>query len=343
MSEPLGDRRAAVLRAIVREFIRTGEPVGSRHLLDRARLDVSPATVRNEMARLEELGYLAQPHTSAGRVPTEQGYRFVVDELREPRPLAEGQRRAIAEELAEGEPGSVDELLRRASDLASRFTHHAAAVLSRRSRPGRLRRFDLFSTGGGAATLVLIAENGRVEQRRSTLAPLVTPAELESLSRRLATELEGSPLDRGAGSLDARAKGASTGERPVLEGAAAALRALAGADQHIVVGGVANLASEDFERGTLRRLYEALEHQTAVLELLASVLDDEPFAVRIGSELPGADFRSCSLVVARFGGADADGSVSVLGPTRMDYERVISTAHAVARTLEQTLGTAGTR
>ena len=111
MTDNLGDRPAAILRAIVREYIRSGEAVGSKYLVDRTRLDVSPATVRNEMARLEELGYLIQPHTSAGRVPTDRGYRFVVDEIRAPRALAEGQRRALEEELTADEPESVEELL----------------------------------------------------------------------------------------------------------------------------------------------------------------------------------------------------------------------------------------
>src|ERR1051325_4415533 len=128
MAGTLGERQSAILRAIVREYIRSGEAVGSKHLVDRTRLHVSPATVRNEMARLEELGFLTQPHTSAGRIPTDQGYRFVVDEIRLPRPLAEGQRRALEEELIADEPASVEELLRRATDVVSRFTHQASAV-----------------------------------------------------------------------------------------------------------------------------------------------------------------------------------------------------------------------
>src|SRR5947199_3983826 len=132
MAETLGERQAAILRAIVREYIRSGEPVGSRHLVDRSRLNISSATVRNEMARLEELGYLAQPHTSAGRVPTDLGYRFVVDEIKSPRALGVGQRRALEEELSGEEPASIEDLLRKASDVVSRFTHHAAAVLAHR-------------------------------------------------------------------------------------------------------------------------------------------------------------------------------------------------------------------
>src|SRR5437588_11282303 len=107
MTDNLGDRPAAILRAIVREYIRSGEAVGSRYLVDRTRLNVSPATVRNEMARLQELGYLVQPHTSAGRVPTDRGYRFLVDEVRAPRQLSEGQRRALEEGLASDDPESV--------------------------------------------------------------------------------------------------------------------------------------------------------------------------------------------------------------------------------------------
>ena len=186
MTENLGERPAAILRAIVREYIRSGEAVGSRYLVERTRLDVSPATVRNEMARLEELGYLVQPHTSAGRVPTDRGYRFLVDEIRAPRQLSEGQRRALAEELTSEEPESVEELLRRATEVVSHFTHHAAAVLSRRARPSTLRRLELFPVGARMAMLVLIAENGRVEQRMLPLGGSLAEKDVDALGARLA-------------------------------------------------------------------------------------------------------------------------------------------------------------
>lgn len=337
MTDTLGERQAAILRAIVREYIRTGEPVGSKFLAGRARMVVSPATIRNEMARLEDLGYLAQPHTSAGRVPTDLGYRFVVDEIRAPKPLADGQRRALEEELLpEHDAPSVDDLLHRASDVVARFTHHAAAILSRRARADRLRRLELIPTGARLANLVLISENGRVEQRMLSLEEGTTEAEVDALGARLGQALSGKSLDDVVTTLESeRADG---GERSIIDGVASAVRALRDSRADVVVGGVANLANEtDFERETLHRMYEALEQQTAVLELLAFALD-ERLNVRIGHELGAEQFRSCSIVVANFNGTEAQGSVGIIGPTRMDYDRVISTANVVARLLGSTLG-----
>ena len=338
MTENLGDRPAAILRAIAREYIRSGEAVGSRYLVERTRLDVSPATVRNEMARLEELGYLVQPHTSAGRIPTDRGYRFLVDEIRAPKQLTEGQRRALAEELSADEPESVEELLRRATEVVSRFTHHAAAVLSRRARPSTLRRIELFPVGTRMAMLVLIAENGRVEQRMLPLDGALGEDDVDAIGARLAADLHGVALEEAQRKLAAMAS-ARPGERQLLDDIAAGFQSLLDSEDHIFVGGVANLAGEQtFERETLSRLYETLEHQKEMLQLLASTLD-APVSVRIGSEHASEDLRSVSIVVAGFSpGADGVGSVGVIGPTRMDYDRVIATASAVARMLEASLG-----
>ena len=338
MTENLGERPAAILRAIVREYIRSGEAVGSRYLVERTRLDVSPATVRNEMARLEELGYLVQPHTSAGRVPTDRGYRFLVDEIRAPRQLSEGQRRALAEELTSDEPESVEELLRRATEVVSHFTHHAAAVLSRRARPSTLRRLELFPVGSRMAMLVLIAENGRVEQRMLPLDGSLAEKDVDALGARLAAELHGVALEEAQRRLAAIAP-SDAGERQLLDDIAGGFQSLLDSEDHIFVGGVANLAGEQaFERDTLSRLYETLEHQKEMLQLLASTLNP-PVSVRIGSEHDSQDLHSVSVVVAGFSpGANGLGSVGIIGPTRMDYERVIATANAVARMLEATLG-----
>jgi heat-inducible transcriptional repressor len=342
MAETLGERQASILRAIVREYIRSGEAVGSKHLVDRSRLNVSSATVRNEMARLEELGYLAQPHTSAGRVPTDRGLRFVVDEIKSPRSLNAPQQRALAAEMADGDISSVEDLLRRATDTVSRFTHHAAAILATRGRAGRVRRIELFAVSRRTASMVLIADNGRVEQRMIPLED-IDAAEVEAMAQRLGRELQGVEIERARQTVVAEAEAAAASapkQRALLESIAGGLDALRAADEHVVVGGVANLAGEGaFERDTLGKLYQALEHQTALLELLAQGVDHS-VTVRIGSENNTEPFQSCSIVVASFGGDDEQrGSVSVIGPTRMDYDRVIATANAVARIIEGTLGT----
>jgi heat-inducible transcriptional repressor len=336
MPGSLGERQATILRAVVAEYVATGEPVGSRHVTGRPGLNISSATVRNEMARLEELGYLVQPHTSAGRVPTDLGYRFVVDQLK-PRSLSEGQRRQIASELGGEDMPTLDDLLHRASDVVSRFTHHAAAILSRRFRPSRLRRVELVAMGSRTALAVLIADNGRVEQRMIQLDEALGAEDLDALVERINKDVSGKDLEESVKTL--RGAGGAGSEHAVREGVAAGLETLRESEDHVIFGGVANLAGEEtFERDQLQRLYDALERQTEVLEMLSSAMDAPPLTVRIGSELASADFRDCSLVVANFGlGAAALGSVGVIGPIRMDYARVIATANTVARLLEAQL------
>lgn len=334
MTDDIGARRAAILRAIVREFVRTGEAVGSKHVVDKARLDVSAATVRNEMARLEDLGYLAQPHTSAGRVPTDLGYRFVVDAMGTPRVLPETQQRALEDEILDGQP-SIEELLRRAGDVVSRMTSHAATILARRGRPGRLRHVELVPVGERVVNIILIAGNGRVEQRIVTLDAPLPARDIERLGERLRFELHETDLEAAVRSLSEYARTSPANEKALIEGIAHATQGMLDAEQHVILGGTGNLAGE-FEREEFARLYEALEHQSALLDAVASALQD-PAGIRIGSEIPGADFRSCSVVVANFESAGA-GSVGVIGPTRMDYERVRSTTTAVAGILSDAIG-----
>jgi heat-inducible transcriptional repressor len=188
------------------------------------------------------------------------------------------------------------------------------------------------------AMLVLIAENGRVEQRMLPLDATMGETDVDALGARLATELHGVVLEEAQRKIGA-ITASNQGERQLLDDIAGGFQSLLDSEDHIFVGGVANLAGEQaFERETLSRLYETLEHQKEMLQLLASTLDP-PVSVRIGSEHESQDLHAVSVVVAGFSpGANGLGSLGIIGPTRMDYERVIATANAVARMLEATLG-----
>ncbi|MBI4728141.1 MAG: heat-inducible transcription repressor HrcA [Acidobacteria bacterium] len=338
MDDALAPRQQSILRALVREFIRTGEPVGSKELVHRYRLDFSPATVRGEMARLEEDEYLAQPHASAGRIPTDRAYRFFVDHLPAPGRLTKEEERAVHEELSR-EPESLDDLLQRASEMISRITHHAAAVLAPRLAPSRLRRIDLVGIGGRAVVVVIVADGGRVEERIVRLDRDVSAGALDRVGRDLNRDLLGRRLDEAHVRVAAHIAAATEPDREVLEAVAAALREALTVGARVYVGGTATLAEEEsFRRETLQHLYEVIERQQVLLDLLAGALD-RPFTVRIGSELPYRAMHPCSIVAANYGIADSPaGTVGVIGPTRMNYERAIAAAGAVARTLEGTLG-----
>jgi heat-inducible transcriptional repressor len=332
----LGARQAAILSAIVREYIRSGEPIGSKHLVGRYKLDVSSATVRNDMSLLEELGYLAQPHTSAGRIPTDLGYRWFVDTAAAPK-LAEGQQRELDEAFSE--PADLDENLMRASEVLTRFTRYASAVLMPQLQISRLRHLDLAWLSPRMVVAVLIGDGGRVEKRMIELDSDVTEREVEHVSHEVNRSLGGLPLDQAKQELQKMSKRASARERALHAAVSEAVGDLMELDRRVVVGGASKLAADDAlgsERATLRRVYEAMDRQTELLRLLDEAI--RPVSVRIGAEVPVEDLHSISVVAAPYGTVgDGAGSVGVIGPTRMDYVRAMAIVAAVARTLEASL------
>jgi heat-inducible transcriptional repressor len=329
--EPLSDRQSAILRAIVRDYVRNGEPVGSKQLVGRYRLSFSPATVRSEMARLSDIGYLVQPHTSAGRIPTDVGYRFFVDTM-EAAALSQTQARRLDDEMA-GEPESLEDLLQRTTDALAGLTHYAAAVLAPRLSPSRLRRLDLVRMGPRTAMVVLIASSGRVEQRMVSLDHEVTPAQLDRAAADLTRDLSDVLLAEAKRRV-ARKASPPSGDASLYAGIVAAFEQMLAGEDRVFLGGAANLADEQaFGRDTLHRLYEILERQTAVLDLLSEALD-RPLTIRIGSEVPIEDMRACSLVMATYAiEGRSVGSLGLIGPTRMDYQRAAAAAAAAARNL----------
>jgi heat-inducible transcriptional repressor len=333
----LGARQAAILSAIVREYIRSGEPIGSKHLVGRAKLDVSSATVRNDMSLLEELGYLAQPHTSAGRIPTDLGYRWFVDTTAAPTRLAEGQQRELDHALAE--PADLDVKLSRASEILTRFTRYASAVMMPRLQVSRLRHLDLARMGPRMVVAVRIGDGGRVEKRMVELESDVTDREVEHVSHEVNRALGGLALDEARAQLSKMSKRASARDRALHEAVSDAMGDMIETDRRIVVGGAANLAAEESlgsERETLRRVYQAMDRQSELLRLLEEAI--RPVSVRIGSEVPVEDLHSISVVVAPYAFAgEGAGTVGVIGPTRMDYLRAMAIVAAVARTLEASL------
>ena len=341
MAEPtskraLGARQAAILSAIVREYIRSGEPVGSKSLVGKFRLDVSSATVRNDMSLLEELGYLAQPHTSAGRIPTDLGYRWFVDTVGPPK-LTQSMERELTDAL--GDHADLDSKLTLASEVLSHFTRYAAAVLTPRLHGSHLRHLDLAWLGPRLVVAVLIGDGGRVEKRMFELDADVSERDVEHLAHEVNRQLGGAALDDARQKLVTMAKRAPAKDRGLLGGVADAIGQMIGAEQRVFIGGTSNLAADESlsaERDKLRRVYETMERQTEVLRLLEQAI--RPVTVRIGSELPVEEMHSLSVVAAPYGvEVEGGGTVGVIGPTRMDYVRAMAIVAAVARTLEVSL------
>lgn len=343
MKVEIGKRKATVLHAVVRDYIRTAQPVGSGTIVRRYRLGVSPATVRNEMAALEEMGYLAQPHTSAGRIPTDLGYRFYVDTLPSDIILPPPHRRAISDFFG-APPDDVDALLYGTASFLSRLTGYAALVLSPQTAQSRILRAELVPLGS-AVLLLVVSDTGRVDKRVLEIGDGLSEATVRRASDRLVRALEGLSYGGAAEAAAALAREATDEERALLLEVSAALARLRDDPEaeHVFVGGVANIADERaFERrDTLQQLVEALEERRTALALLRRVPGEEvrDVRVRIGHENPLRAMSEASVVVSWYRAAGRPaGSVAIVGPTRMQYARVIATARLVARRLSDLVG-----
>ena len=352
------DRRLKVLSAIVTDYVRTREPVGSKALVERYRLGVSPATIRNDMAALEDEGYIHQPHTSAGRVPTQKGYRLFVDEVARIKPLSAPERAASTALLS----GAVDleQVVARTVRALAQLTGQLAVVEYPSLRYAALQHLELVALGPERVLLVIITDTGRVDQRTVTLRPragsgsrreagfdiseVVDPLALERLRTRLNGALVGRRAADVAPVLAALAEQAPADERLLLEAVVdeliAALRP--DAEERLVVAGTANLARSTPDFSSLGPLLDAIEEQVVLLRLFTA--DDAPtgedrMRVSIGSENNDDALAEASVVTATYGPGtgEAVAHLGVIGPTRMDYPATMTAVRAVARYLSRFL------
>ncbi|WP_347353827.1 heat-inducible transcriptional repressor HrcA [Intrasporangium sp.] len=341
------DRRLHVLRAIVQDYVQTSEPVGSKALVERHRLGVSAATVRNDMAVLEEEGLIHAPHTSAGRVPTDLGYRVFVDRLSEVKPLSRGERTAITQFLR----GAVDldDIIDRTVRLLASLTRQVAVVQYPSLTRSTVRHIELVPMGGARLMVVLIVNTGRVEQRVVDTGAELTSPEGETLvssARSRVNELaSGLPLRVAASGLRTLVDEFSDDERRVLEPVVMAIEEVLveEREERVVLAGQANLARSraDFP-SSIGPILEALEEHVVLLRLLGGLSEDpELVSVRIGHENPVSGLQSTSLVSVGYGtGSERVASLGVLGPTRMDYPTTMAAVRAVARYVSDILGDA---
>lgn len=355
------DRRLKVLSAIVTDYVRTREPVGSRSLAERYQLGVSPATIRNDMAILEDEGYIHQPHTSAGRVPTEKGYRLFVDEVARIKPLSAPEREAITALLS----GAVDleQVVARTVRVLAQLTGQLAVVEYPSLRRTALRHLELVALGPSRLLLVIITDTGRVEQRTVTftgpggrpaapsLSEVIDPVALERLRVRLNAALVGRRAAEVVPILTRLAQHAPDDERVLLAAVTGELLAALrpDAEERLVVAGTANLARSTPDFSAIEPLLDAIEEQVVLLRLFASETQpgrpagngDDATAMRvsIGSENRDDALAEASVVTASYGPGqgDAVAHLGVIGPTRMDYPATMAAVRAVARYLSRFL------
>jgi heat-inducible transcriptional repressor len=334
----LDDRKLEVLRAIVQDYVRYEEPVGSKALVERHNLGVSPATIRNDMAALEEEGYITQPHTSAGRIPTDKGYRLFVDRLSQVKPLSVAERRAIATFL-EGAV-DLDDVVSRTVRLLAQLTRQAAVVQYPSLTRSGVRHVELVAISTTRVMLVLITDTGRVEQRIVEMPGPVNDAFLADLRARLNAASVGRRLTEVPGVVVDLPEGFDAEDRSAAANAVAALleALVEQSEERVVLAGTANLTrfGHDFPL-TIRPVLEALEEQVVLMRLLGEV-SDTAVTVRIGHENPYEGLSATSVVTSGYGtGSEAVAKLGVVGPTRMDYPGTMGAVRAVARYVGQIL------
>ena len=331
----LNARRAAILEAVVTEYIGSAEPVGSSHVASAPGVQVSSATVRSEMVALEREGYLVQPHTSAGRIPTDKGYRFFVDHLTSPGVLGPTQRRKVTQ-FFDHVHGEMETVLERASGLLSELTSHAAVVVGPSHEWASIRSVHLVGLSPLHALLVVVLSDGAVEKRSIDLEAEASDEELATASGLLSAHVVGTTL---TGPWPSASSGSGRVDTLVAS-AHRALESLGGgleADQ-VFVGGPARLAEAFDAVETVRSVLAILEQQLVVVSLLRDVLD-RGLSVAIGTEHGFEPLSSCAVVVSpvRVDGENR-GAVGLLGPTRMDYAQALAAAHVVGERLGQRMG-----
>ena len=323
----LDDRKTAILSAVVHEYISTAQPVGSSHLVDAPGVGVSSATVRNELAQLEQEGFLVQPHTSAGRIPTDKGYRYFVDNLTTPGPLDSAQTAQIGDFFTAAH-GRLEEMLHQTSDLLANLTNSTSLVVGPTPAEVEVRSVQLVPLSSTHATVVVVFSNGAVESSTIELSDGCDDERLADAAAVLAHNLVGKKLSE-VTTIDG-----------VENDAVVALAAMArdavfqvSSDDYVYVGGTSSVAASFDAVEVVRNILHTLEQQFVVVSLVRDVLD-RGMSVAIGGEHGVEPLAACSIVVSPVVvEGEHVGSVGVLGPTRMNYPQALATVGLVSERL----------
>jgi heat-inducible transcriptional repressor len=326
------ERKLQVLRAIVTDYVSSQEPVGSKMLVERHDLGVSPATVRNDMAALEEEGYITQPHTSAGRIPTDKGYRLFVDRLGSVKPLSQAEQRAIQTFLSGAL--DLDDVLHRTVKLLAQVTQQVAIVQYPTLSHSTVRHVEIVALSTQRILLILITSTGRIEQRQLEL-PEHDDETLAELRAHLNAAAVGNSSSQAGVRLSKVLESLPPSLKVIGQAAIATLLEMLSSEAsgRIVVGGMPNLTryGAEFET-TVKPVLEALEEQVVLLKLLGEATTSDSVTVRIGQENPYKELQSTSMVASGYGSAvDTLATLGVVGPTRMDYPSTMASVRAVAR------------
>ena len=337
----VSERSLDVLRVIVQDYVASREPVGSKSIVERHAFGVSAATIRNDMALLEEEDLIAAPHTSSGRIPTDKGYRVFVDQLADLRPLTSAQRQAIETFL--GHSSDLDEVLVKTVKLLSQLTHQVALVQYPTLGRSHIRHVELVPLAATRLMIVLITDTGRVEQRHIDVTAGLDDEVLADVRARLNAALCGLGLGDAVTALDTFSAQFHPSRHEFVEEIVASVREQVAANRSdkLVMAGAANLAltADDFT-GSIFPVLEAIEQQVTLLKLFGEMEPDQHgMSTRIGSENASFGLGEASVLASGYTSSGGEyAKIGVLGPTRMDYPNNMAAVRAVARYLSRLLG-----
>jgi heat-inducible transcriptional repressor len=336
------ERGLKVLRAIVQDYVDTHEPVGSKSIVERHAFGVSAATIRNDMALLEDEELITAPHTSSGRVPTDKGYRVFVDHLAELRPLSQAQRSAISTFLAD--PSDLDDLLSRTVRVLTQLTGQVALVQYPSFASANVTHVELVRLDDIRMLVIIVTDTGRVSQRLTATPSGVHDDDVAVLRAQLASLVTGRSVGDGSERIEAL-RAQAPAERGRRDDALLTLAAVVGEEldefreNRLVMAGAATLAKreQDF-RGSIHPLLEAIEEQVTLLRLMSEMVADEHgLSASIGRENDEFGLAEASIIASDYDAGVGRARVGLMGPTRMDYPSNLSAARAVARYLSRLL------
>lgn len=338
----LSDRGRSILKAIINSYIATAEPVGSRTVTKRYDLGISPATVRNIMADLEEMGFLAQPHTSAGRIPTDRAYRFYIDTLLEVKGISRQQEQKILNYPLPMD--DVSHLLKETTKLLSGLSSYVGVVMAPKSADTVYRHIEFIQLSGRRALAVFVSEAGIVHNRMILLDEDVTQRDLDRAAEMLNGEMKGSSLREIRARIVAMMKEDKDRYAKLLSRlmgeAEAEGQAGSGSEEDVYIGGLSEFFDlPDFrDIDKMKSLFHAFEEKGRLVKLLDNAIDADGVQVFIGSENPYFEVQGVSLVAARYrAGGNIVGTLGVIGPTRMAYSTVIPIVDCTAKVLGRLL------
>lgn len=337
----MDSRKQQVLMAIITDFISTAEPVGSRTISRKYKLGVSPATIRNEMADLEEMGYIEQPHTSAGRIPSHQGYRYYVDFLMKKHDLSR-QEEDLIRQGYETKVRDVGQVIQRTGMLLSRITSYAAVVISAGAGSASFKHIQMVLMNSGRAMVVVVTDAGAVHHQLVEIAESITQSDLDTICQVFNAKLQGHTMETIKLTLIKEIYFELSKHRNILDLAMHLINeGLAlNKEEKIYLGGVLNILNQpEFNNvEKVKTLLSLLEQEGLICNILEKNTNPDGITVSIGNELSQKEMKECSIVTANYHVKGTPvGTIGVIGPTRMDYPRVVSVVEYMTRNLSEAL------